>query len=203
MVATSTAYPRAELLVEPDWLAAHLNAPNVRVIDCDQAELVAARPHIQGAVALPIHPYFRDWETGVGVATAAQTEQIMRGLGVSNATREQVAEARALGTVVCVQNLYNLAHRDDDALVDELAAGGVAYVPFFPLGGFSPLQSTALSHVAERRGTTPMAVALAWLLQRSPTILVIPGSGDPAHVRDNVAAAALRLGPEDLAELSG
>ena len=130
-----------------------------------------------------------------------QQQGLVRHLGVSNATREQVAEARALGTVVCVQNLYNLAHRDDDGLVDELAADGVAYVPFFPLGGFRPLQSAALTAVAERRGTTPMAVALAWLLQRSPNVLLIPGTSSVAHLRENVAGAALVLDDEDLAAL--
>ena len=126
---------------------------------------------------------------------------LVRHLGVSNATGDQVAEARALGPVVCVQNLYNLAHRDDDPLVDELAAAGIAYVPFFPLGGFSPLQSSALSGVADRRGTTPMAVALAWLLRRSPNVLLIPGTSSVAHLRENVAGAALVLDDDDLAAL--
>jgi pyridoxine 4-dehydrogenase len=111
--------------------------------------------------------------------------------------RAQVAEARAIAPVVCVQNQYNLAHRDDDALVDELAAGfGIAYVPFFPLGGFTPLQSRRLSDVAAELGATPMQVALAWLLQRAPNILLIPGTSSVGHLRENLAVADLVLPPE-------
>ena len=130
-----------------------------------------------------------------------QQQGLVRHLGLSNATRAQVVEARGIAEVVCVQNLYNLAHRADDALVDELATDGIAYVPFFPLGGFSPLQSAALSAVAARRGATPMAVALAWLLQRSPNVLLIPGTSSVAHLRENVAGAGLVLTAADVAEL--
>jgi aryl-alcohol dehydrogenase-like predicted oxidoreductase len=130
-----------------------------------------------------------------------QQQGLIRHLGVSNATAEQVAEARAIAPIVCVQNMYNLAYRQDDKLIDELAEQGIAYVPFFPLGGFSPLQSSALSTVADRLNATPMSVALAWLLQRSPNILLIPGTSSTAHLRENVAGAGLRLSPEDLAEL--
>ena len=130
-----------------------------------------------------------------------QQEGLVRHLGVSNATHEQVRQARSIAPVVRVQNLYNLAHRQDDAMIDELARDGVAYVPFFPLGGFSPLQSSALSAVADRSGATPMAVALAWLLRRSPNILLIPGTSSVAHLRENVAGAGLALSDEDLAEL--
>lgn len=130
-----------------------------------------------------------------------QQEGLVRHLGLSNVTTEQVAEAQGIGRVVCVQNLYNLAHRHDDHLVDRLAAEGVAYVPFFPLGGFTPLQSAALSEVARRRGATPMSVALAWLLQRSPNLLLIAGTSSVAHLRENVAGAGLALPPEDVAEL--
>jgi aryl-alcohol dehydrogenase-like predicted oxidoreductase len=133
---------------------------------------------------------------------ALQQEGLIRHLGVSNATAEQVAEARAIGSVVCVQNLYNLAVRQDDALIDELAAAGIAYVPFFPLGGFTPLQSSALSAVAGRVGATPMAVALGWLLQRSPNILLIPGTKSATHLRENVAGAGRPLSEADLAELN-
>ncbi|MFI5912273.1 aldo/keto reductase family oxidoreductase [Dactylosporangium sp. NPDC051541] len=126
---------------------------------------------------------------------------LIRHLGVSNATAEQVAEARSIAPIVCVQNLYNLAHRHDDALVDELAAAGIAYVPFFPLGGFSPLQSTALSSVAARLGSTPMSVALAWLLHRSPNILLIAGTSSTTHLHQNITGAGLRLSAEDLTEL--
>ncbi|XVU21948.1 aldo/keto reductase family oxidoreductase [Actinoplanes sp. CA-054009] len=130
-----------------------------------------------------------------------QRQGLIRHLGVSNATAGQVAEARAIAPVVCVQNMYNLAHRHDDDLIDALAADGIAYVPFFPLGGFSPLQSGALSAVAARRGTTPMAVALAWLLRRSPNILLIPGTSSAAHLRENAAGAALALSEDDAGEL--
>ncbi|MEV7802050.1 aldo/keto reductase family oxidoreductase [Microbispora sp. NPDC088329] len=130
-----------------------------------------------------------------------QRQGLIRHLGVSNATAEQVAEARSIAPIVCVQNMYNLAHRQDDELIDELAEQGIAYVPFFPLGGFSPLQSSALSAVAARLDATPMSVALAWLLQRSPNILLIPGTSSVAHLRENVAGAGLSLSDEDLAEL--
>ncbi|RLQ02074.1 aldo/keto reductase family oxidoreductase [Micromonospora sp. BL1] len=130
-----------------------------------------------------------------------QQEGLIRHLGLSNVTPEQVAEARSIAPIVCVQNLYNLAHRQDDDLIDELARQGVAYVPFFPLGGFTPLQSSALSAVAERLGVTPMGVALAWLLRRSPNILLIPGTKSVAHLRENVAGAGLALSGDDLAEL--
>ncbi len=130
-----------------------------------------------------------------------QRQGLVRHLGLSNATRAQVAEARALGPVVCVQNMYNLAHRHDDDLLDELADAQIAYVPFFPLGGFSPLQSAALSEVAARRGATPMAVALAWLLQRSPNVLLIPGTSSVTHLRENVAGAGLELTAQDVAAL--
>jgi pyridoxine 4-dehydrogenase len=130
-----------------------------------------------------------------------QQQGLIRHLGVSNATPEQVAEARAIAPIVCVQNLYNLAHRDDDALIDALAGQGIAYVPFFPLGGFTPLQSETLSAIAARLESTPMSVALAWLLQRSPNVLLIPGTSSVAHLRENVAGAGLRLSHADLAEL--
>ncbi|MEU5698799.1 aldo/keto reductase family oxidoreductase [Streptomyces aurantiacus] len=130
-----------------------------------------------------------------------QRQGLIRHLGVSNATAEQVTEAQAIAPIVCVQNMYNLAYRQDDELIDELADQGIAYVPFFPLGGFTPLQSTALSAVATRLDATPMSVALAWLLGRSPNILLIPGTSSVAHLRENVAGAGLPLSDEDLAEL--
>ncbi|MFI9838930.1 aldo/keto reductase family oxidoreductase [Nonomuraea sp. NPDC051941] len=126
---------------------------------------------------------------------------LIRHLGVSNATAEQVTEAQSIAPIVCVQNMYNLAHRHDDKLIDRLATDGVAYVPFFPLGGFTPLQSSALSAVAARLEATPMSVALAWLLQRSPNILLIPGTSSTAHLRENIAGAGLSLSHEDLTEL--
>jgi aryl-alcohol dehydrogenase-like predicted oxidoreductase len=126
---------------------------------------------------------------------------LIRHLGVSNATAEQVAQAQSIAPIVCVQNMYNLAYRHDDELIDLLAELGVAYVPFFPLGGFSPLQSSALSAVADRLDATPMSVALAWLLRRSPNILLIPGTSSTGHLRENVAGAGLILSDEELAEL--
>ncbi|WP_042414825.1 aldo/keto reductase family oxidoreductase [Streptacidiphilus anmyonensis] len=130
-----------------------------------------------------------------------QQQGLIRHLGVSNATTAQVAEARSIAPIVCVQNMYNLAHRHDDDLIDELAEQAIAYVPFFPLGGFSPLQSSALTAVAARLDATPMSVALTWLLQRSPNILLIPGTSSAAHLRENAAGAELQLSDDDLAEL--
>ncbi len=126
---------------------------------------------------------------------------LIRHIGLSNVTATQVAEAQAITDIVCVQNNYNLAHRQDDALIDDLARQDIAYVPFFPLGGFTPLQSSTLSDVAGSLGATPMQVALAWLLHRSPNILLIPGTSSVAHLRENLAAARLTLSPEVLARL--
>lgn len=130
-----------------------------------------------------------------------QRQGLIRHIGLSNVTPTQVEEARSMAEIVCVQNQYNLAHRHDDALIDRLAADGIAYVPFFPLGGFSPLQSSALSNVADRLDATPMQVALAWLLQRSPNILLIPGTSSLAHLQENLAAASLVLPDDAIAEL--
>ncbi|MFJ2158028.1 aldo/keto reductase family oxidoreductase [Streptomyces sp. NPDC087856] len=130
-----------------------------------------------------------------------QQQGLIRHLGVSNVTAEQVTEAQAIAPIVCVQNGYNIAYRKDDELIDDLVGKGIAYVPFFPLGGFTPLQSSALSAVATRLDATPMSVALAWLLRRSPNILLIPGTSSVAHLRENVAGAGLSLSDEDLAEL--
>lgn len=132
-----------------------------------------------------------------------RSQGVIGHLGVSNATAEQVLEAQAIAPIVCVQNMYNLAHRHDDELIDRLAAEHIAYVPFFPLGGFSPLQSATLSAVATRLGATPMSVALAWLLHRSPNILLIPGTSSVAHLRENITGAGLSLAEEDIAELDG
>ena len=131
-----------------------------------------------------------------------QQEGLIKHLGISTVFAEQVAEAQSIAPIVCVQNLYNLAHRVDDELIDSLAAQGIAYVPYFPLGGFSPLQSDTLTSVAGRLHTTPMAVALAWLLQRSPNILLIPGTSSVAHLRENVDGAALTFSEDDLTELN-
>jgi pyridoxine 4-dehydrogenase len=130
-----------------------------------------------------------------------QQQGLIRHLGLSTVNAEQVAEAQRIAPVVCVQNMYNIANRGDDALVDSLAEQGIAYVPYFPLGGFSPLQSEELEAVAKRLDATPMAVALAWLLQRSPNILLIPGTSSVDHLRENVAGAGLELPADALAEL--
>ncbi|MCS5497347.1 oxidoreductase [Cnuibacter physcomitrellae] len=130
-----------------------------------------------------------------------QRQGLIRHLGLSNATAEQVAEAQSIAPIVSVQNAYNLATRSDDELIDRLAAEGVAYIPFFPLGGFSPLQAQALSAVAERVGSAPLPVALAWLLQRSPNILLIPGTSSVEHLRENIAGAAAVLSEDDVREL--
>ncbi|TCP29665.1 oxidoreductase [Sphingomonas sp. BK235] len=138
---------------------------------------------------------------GYGALAELQAEGLIRHLGISNATAAQVAEARAIAPLVCVQNLYNLAHREDDALIDALAADGIAYVPFFPLGGFDPLQSATLDRVAAAVGATAMQVALAWLLRRSPNILLIPGTSSVTHLHENLAAAAVVLDAAAMAAL--
>jgi aryl-alcohol dehydrogenase-like predicted oxidoreductase len=137
------------------------------------------------------------------VLEGLRREGLIRHIGLSNATATQIAEAQTITDIVCVQNNYNLAHREDDALIDDLARQGIAYVPFFPLGGFTPLQSSTLSSVASRLGATPMQVALAWLLHRSPNILLIPGTSSVIHLRENLTAAQLPLAPETLRELDG
>jgi aryl-alcohol dehydrogenase-like predicted oxidoreductase len=136
-------------------------------------------------------------EPQVTVLAGLQRQGLIRHIGLSNVTPAQIAEARRICDIVCVQNQYTIAHRDDDALIDDLACDGIPYVPFFPLGGFSPLQSTILSGVARRLGATPMQVALAWLLKRAPNILLIPGTSTLAHLRENLAAAGLDL-PDDV-----
>jgi aryl-alcohol dehydrogenase-like predicted oxidoreductase len=140
-------------------------------------------------------------EAPLTVLAELQQKGLIRHIGLSNVTPAQIAEARRITPVVCVQNQYNLARRADDALIADLARDGIAYIPFFPLGGFSPLQSDALSEVASRLNATPMQVALAWLLDRSPNILVIPGTSSLNHLRENLKAATLEIPAEMLAEL--
>ena len=135
------------------------------------------------------------------VLAEMQEEGLIKHLGVSTVSAAQIAEAQSIARVVCVQNFYNIAHRQDDSLIESLAEQGIAYVPYFPLGGFSPLQSDTLSSVAARLGATPMAVALAWLLQRSPNILLIPGTSSVEHLGENVAAAGLQLPLDAISEL--
>jgi aryl-alcohol dehydrogenase-like predicted oxidoreductase len=137
----------------------------------------------------------------VAVLADLRRKGLIRHIGLSNVTAAQVTEAQAITDIACVQNNYNLAYRHDDALIDDLARQGIAYVPFFPLGGFTPLQSSVLSDVAGRLGATPMQVALAWLLHRSPNILLIPGTSSVAHLSENLAAGKLTLSPEIVAEL--
>ena len=144
-----------------------------------------------------------DIEEPLSVLAELQRKGLIRHLGLSNVTAKQVSQGQTIAKIVCVQNLYNLAHRNDDALIDSLAESGVAYVPFFPLGGFSPLQSDALSRAADQCGATSMQVALAWLLQRSPNILLIPGTSSVGHLRQNIDSANLNLPPEVLTALNG
>jgi|SRR5690348_2899961 aryl-alcohol dehydrogenase-like predicted oxidoreductase len=171
---------------------------NLRNLGLDVLDVVNLR--VMGDVHAPsegsIEPQF-------SALARLQQQGLIRHLGMSNATAAQVAEAQRIAPVVCVQNQFNLAHREDDAFVDALAAQGIAYVPFFPLGGFSPLQSRTLSDVAARLGVTPMQVALAWLLGRAPNILLIPGTSSLSHLRENLAVAELRLGEDMMAELDG
>jgi aryl-alcohol dehydrogenase-like predicted oxidoreductase len=170
---------------------------NLRNLGLDVLDVVNLRVGgIHGPADGPIAPQFE-------TLAALQQQGLIRHLGVSNVTATQIAEAQAIAPIVCVQNNYNLAHRDDDALIDDLAKQGIAYVPFFPLGGFTPLQSSTLSDVAARISATPMQTALAWLLRRSPNILLIPGTSSLAHLRENLDVAALSLSDEVMNELNG
>ncbi|WP_284947291.1 aldo/keto reductase family oxidoreductase [Acidisoma cladoniae] len=171
---------------------------NLRNLGLDVLEIVNLRSMLN-----PHHPVEGSLEAPLTVLADLQRQGLVRHIGLSNVTATQVADGRRICDIVCVQNLYNLAHRDDDALIDELAAAGTAYVPFFPLGGFTPLQSTALSDVARGLGVTPMQVALAWLLQRSPNILLIPGTSSVGHLQENLDVAEIALPPEVLSTLDG
>jgi pyridoxine 4-dehydrogenase len=142
-------------------------------------------------------------EAPLSVLADLQRQGLVRHIGLSNVTAAQIAEGRKICPIVCVQNHYNVVHRHDDALIDSLARDGIAYVPYFPLGGFTPLQSSTLSDVAEKLDATPMQVAIAWLLRRAPNMLLIPGTSSPAHLEENLAAAALALPDDALAELDG
>jgi len=142
-------------------------------------------------------------EAPLTVLAELRQQGLIKHIGLSNATAKQVDDGRRITEIVCVQNQYNLANRDDDALIDKLAAEGTAYVPFFPLGGFSPLQSSTLSDVAARLGATPLQVALAWLLKRAPNILLIPGTSSRGHLRENLAVANIELSTDVMAQLDG
>ncbi len=187
------------------WIAAHSPAEltqqvhdNLHYLQLDVLDAVNLRimfdPHgpAEGSIEPMLTPL-----------AELQRRGLVRHIGLSNATAAQVAEGRRICDIVCVQNEYNLAHRRDDRLIDDLARQGIAYVPFFPLGGFTPLQSSILSDVAQRLGATPMQVALAWLLRRAPNILLIPGTSSVAHLRENLAAAALDLPDDAQRELDG
>jgi pyridoxine 4-dehydrogenase len=183
----------------PAFSAAELTGAvhdNLRNLGVDALDVVNLRLmfDVHGPAEGPI-------EAPLTVLADLQRQGLIRRIGLSNATPRQVAEGRRIADIVCVQNQYNLAHRGDDAFIDALAADGIAYVPFFPLGGFSPLQSGTLSEVAAGLGATPMQVALAWLLRRAPNILLIPGTSSLGHLRENLAAADLRLPDSALAAL--
>lgn len=179
---------------QPDELRQQI-AENLEALGLDTLGLVNLRfGNAEGPVAGSIAESFE-------AMVEMQKEGLIGHLGVSNATAAQVTEAMAIAPIVSVQNGYNLASRQDDELIDMLAEHGIAYVPFFPLGGFSPLQSEALFAVASRLHATPISVALAWLLQRSPNILLIPGTSSAAHLRENVAGAGLALSASDITEL--
>jgi pyridoxine 4-dehydrogenase len=181
--------------LEPDQLrqAVHDNLENLHL---DSLDVVNLR------VGMGEDPRRELIAEPFGVLAELQQERLIKHLGVSTVSAEQIAEAQSIAPVACVQNLYNIANRTDDDLIDSLAARGIAYVPYFPLGGFSPLQSDTLESVASRLETTPMAVALAWLLQRSPNILLIPGTSSVAHLHDNVTGAALTIPEGELSELN-
>ena len=179
------------LAYSADELTAEVH-DNLRNLDLDCLDVVNLRAHgpAEGWIDAPLT-----------ALAELQRQGLVRHIGLSNVTEAQVAQGRRIADIVCVQNLYNLVRRDDDALIDVLAAANIAYVPFFPLGGFTPLQSTALSEVAESIDATPMQVALAWLLHRAPNILLIPGTSSVEHLRENLAAADLKLAADVMVKL--
>jgi len=182
------AFSRAELTQ-----AVH---DNLRNLGLDVVDVVNLR------AMFDVHgPAEGSLDEALDVLADLKQQGLIRHIGLSNVTAKQIEDAGKITDIVCVQNQYNLAHRHDDALIDTLAARGIAYVPFFPLGGFSPLQSSALSDVAAKLNATPMQVALAWLLQRSPNILLIPGTSSRGHLRENLATATIELPSEALLEL--
>jgi len=183
--------------ISPQELTAAVH-DNLRNLGLDALDVVNYRA--MGAVHGPQEGSIAEQVTALA---ELQRAGLIRHIGLSNVTANQLAEAQAIADIVCVQNNYNLAHRDDDAFIDDLDRQSIAYVPFFPLGGFTPLQSSILSSVADRLGVTPMQVALAWLLHRAPNILLIPGTSSLAHLRENLAAAELTLSSQDLDELNG
>jgi aryl-alcohol dehydrogenase-like predicted oxidoreductase len=171
---------------------------NLRNLGLDVLDVVNLR------IMLDVHgPAEGSIEAPLTILADLQRQGLVRHIGLSNVTSTQIEAGRRICEIVCVQNLYNVAHREDDALIDELARSGIAYVPFFPLGGFTPLQSTELNEVATRLSATPMQVALAWLLQRAPNILLIPGTSSLEHLRENMAAIGVALPHDVLTVLNG
>ena len=186
----NSAFSRQELIQ-----AVH---DNLRNLGLDALDVVNLR------ALFDVHgPAEGSLEAPLTVLAELQQQGLVRHIGLSNVTPTQIRDARRIAPIVCVQNLYNIAHRDDDALIDTLAGEGIAYVPFFPLGGFTPLQSSTLSDVAHRLGATPMQVALAWLLRRAPNILLIPGTSSVGHLQENLAAAELDLPDDAIRALDG
>ena len=181
--------------ISPDDLKSAVH-DNLRNLGLDALEVVNLRIMGDGH-----GPSEGSIEALVTIVADLQRQGLVRHIGLSNVTSAQIAEGRRICEIVCVQNMYNVAHREDDALIDELARAGIAYVPFFPLGGFTPLQSTALTEVAKRLSATPMQVALAWLIPRAPNILLIPGTSSLEHLRENLAAASLTLPRDALSAL--
>lgn len=170
---------------------------NLRNLGLDVLDVVNFR-----AMHSPMGPGEGSIEAALTAVAALQQQGLVRHIGISNVTPTQVAEARKIINLVCVQNLYNIAHQHDNAMIDELANAGIAYVPFFPLGGFTPVQSSTLSSVAQRLNVTPMQLALAWLLRRSPNILLIPGTSSVTHLHENMAAGELELSDAVMKELN-
>ncbi|ATE57582.1 MULTISPECIES: oxidoreductase [Actinosynnema] len=199
VLVTKVGYVRNEA---KDWVPAHGSDQlreavhsNLRTLGVDRIDVVNLR------VGGPHGPEDRDVEREFTVLAELREQGLIGELGVSNATRSQLDQARSIAPVACVQNMYNIAQREDDALLDHTTAEGIAYVPFFPLGGFSPLQHAALASVAERHGATDRQVALAWLLHRAPNVLLIPGTSSVRHLEENTAAGQLRLSEQDMADL--
>ncbi|MCL6411628.1 aldo/keto reductase family oxidoreductase [Pantoea agglomerans] len=180
--------------MEPEALTQAVE-DNLRNLGLDVIEVVNLRSMLH-----PARPKEGSLKPQLEALLALQARGLIRHIGLSNVTTTQIAEAQAMTPIVCVQNMYNLAHRQDDELVDQLAQQGIAYVPFFPLGGFSPLQSDQLNEVAASLNATPMQVALAWLLRRSPNILLIPGTSSPEHLKENLASDSLELS-DDVMEM--
>jgi pyridoxine 4-dehydrogenase len=170
---------------------------NLRNLGLDVLEVVNLRSMLGGP-----RPAEGSLEEPLAALAELQQQGLVGHIGLSNVTSTQISEGRRICAIACVQNMYNLAHRDDDALIDDLAGTGTAYVPFFPLGGFTPLQSTTLSEVANALGATPMQVALAWLLRRAPNVLLIPGTSSVAHLRENLAVVNLKLPSNSVAMLN-